>query len=307
MFSQAPQDNARTGGTGVKGSSLGRGLYFGPIAPRFYAFSASYNCWKEDATLQGLVIDPQSVRFDIQGFYNWTAKFDAPPPETYSYSKGSKGVRDGATAKTIRRTLQERPRVVPVFIYVALHTERHDEHRFFMPANRPGESAGPVPQRMISYTEFSELLSASSNPSSVALLTESCYSDNTMHLPYRYLVERVDGELRVLQEETGYPKHDWESKPLMVQFAATSPDEQAAWYPSTGAVYTQALFKYPVGQDLGFEKMMIRIQKSMDAVCKHPQRHVVYSSRIIQNNEDILSEMGFKLKPSSGTEPDHSN
>lgn len=77
-------------------------------------------------------------------------------------------------------------------------------------------------------------------------------------LPFKNFVERVNGKLYLRQEETGYPQGDG-SKPLVVscpydihnssityifdekvQFAATMPNEGAAWYRSSGAVYTQA-------------------------------------------------------------------
>lgn len=251
----------------------------------------------------------------MQEFYYWTAKFAAPPPETYSFSKGRKGERDGATATTIRKVLREKPSGVPVFIYVGLHTELYgkNENRFFIPANRPGDLSGPDPRRMISYDEFSKLLSASSSPSPMALLTESCYSDNLMRLPFKYSVERVDGVLRMRQEETGFSgKDERELKPLVAHFAATTPDKRAACY-KIGAVYTQAFFKDAVREAQGFEDMMIKIQESMDTTFEQnksregpqlSQQHVVYTSRIIQKDEDIWSALEFDLKAPIAAEPD---
>lgn len=287
-------------------SSLQRGLLFGLLVARFYGFSASYDCWKDDKDLH---IDPTSVKCDMQAYYYWTGKLHAQSPETYSYSTGGK---DRATAATIRKALKERPSGVPVFVYLALHTERcgTSDNRFFLPPIpiRPGDLPKPSLKRMISYTEFSELLSASSSSSPVALLTESCYNDNVMHLPFKNFVERVNGKLYLRQEETGYPQGDG-SKPLVVQFAATMPNEGAAWYRSSGAVYTQAFFKESVREDPGFEHMMIRIQKSMDATFEQKesraerrlsQQHVVYSSRMIGKDEDILLALELKPEPDEG-------
>lgn len=263
---------------------------------------ATYSCFSghSDKDLEDLVIKLESAKIDVGRMYHWGAQFAGLGIDMYWYSKG----RDRATAATIRDTVEKRPQDLPVIIYLALHTEvHHDGRRVFLPADCPENLSQFQPRHMICYSELCRLLSARSSAASIVLLTESCYSDNIMQLPFRYFVKLVDGELQMREEATGCPGKDkWESKPLMVQFAATMPNEQAAWYESTGAPFTQAFCNYSVRRDLGFEKMVIKMQEFINK-CRPSQTHVVYSSRKIQKDEDIWSALGLELKLPASIEP----
>lgn len=280
----------------------------------FVGFSASYHRWHRhpNEVLQDLFIDPKSAKLDVEKLCRWADGFDGLNARTYSYTRD----RDRATAGTIRCALKEllQSSGVPGIIYLALHTEVLEiegrKERFFLPADSPDDLSqlDSKSKSVIFYSKLSQWLLASSGLSSITLVTESCYSDNIMRLPFMCFVERVGEELRVRWKETRFlGKREWEAGRLLVQFAATMPEHKAAFF-STGAVYTQALCKNSPRHDLSFNAMMIAIQDWMDTTLRPlgyaSQQHVLYSSRVIREDENIWSALGLKLKPPIDSEPD---
>ncbi|CUA67685.1 hypothetical protein RSOLAG22IIIB_13522 [Rhizoctonia solani] len=287
------QDNYQRPGSKLFGSLRG-------ILPEVqcHAALATYpgRAWSDGSDMS---ISPACVTPDALRITDWTRRFnrgaligyhDIPNP------CGRKNATPEPSAENMRKIFEE-PRGLPTLIYMSGHTDSVGGERFYITSDAVVEG-GYDSTRIIYYSEISEKLLLEHHEEPVILVTDMCKCDNLMKLPYVYSYENGRVTCAETQYHTGV---EWDSVDV-VHFAATSPDQKAAFF-SCGSVYNSALCKVLPERRLSLEETVKSIQIQMDVMLGKdpeylPQNHRVYSSRKF-DGDDFFGTLGFSVRHNS--------
>ncbi|CAE6531157.1 unnamed protein product [Rhizoctonia solani] len=235
---------------------------------------------------------------DARRTTTWTGQFNRTLIGYHDITdaSGRKNPACEPSAENMRKLLED-PRDLPTFIYVSGHTDSSNGEKFYLTSDCVVNGSYDS-SRVIPYSEFRDKLLLEHHQEPVVLVTDVCDCDNLMKLPYVYSYE--NGKVTCTKTEY-HNGADWDSLDV-VHFAATSPNQQAAFFAS-GSVYNQALHSVSLEKGLSLEETVRHIQIQMDELLgvdpkKYPsQTHRVYSSRKFDGN-DFFGTLGFSYKQS---------
>ncbi|CAE6359120.1 unnamed protein product [Rhizoctonia solani] len=249
--------------------------------PQCYVLTNGYP--KNDLTLK-----LESIAEDSNGLRFRMLQFD-PEPDFWQYNDTHKGGSRPANYARIWKTLGV-IRHGPTFIYISGHSQETSRGEL---AYVPADHLTTDP-KLFPYETMRQLLLLKS-PSSLPLLfvTEACYCDNFLRLPYVLVFK--DNEVR--WQKTGYPALGEGSSAVVVHCAATSPGEQAVSF-ENGAVFTKAFYNIDPRDELSLMDIAKRLQENVNKVLAADTTNVrtqspkVYCSQIM-NDPHFFKAMGF--------------
>ncbi|CAE6359097.1 unnamed protein product [Rhizoctonia solani] len=242
-----------------------------------------------------MVLSSEGINKDLQAL-RYFADSVGHDPDTKPYVKVYCDKEKYNPADESRvRTVMQIPRKLPTFIYLAGHTETQKGGQLaYAPADCLNPSS-PGELKLIPYETIRQWLLSGSHSESLVFVTEVCYCENFLRLPYVLTLE--GGEAR--WEKTEY-HGSFEANPKgdVVHFAATSPGEQAMTFPSTGSIFTKAFCYIDPKEKLSLKTISEQLQKNVNKLLsgsqQNPQNPKVYSSRIIED-PNFFAAMGFFL------------
>ncbi|CAE6438787.1 unnamed protein product [Rhizoctonia solani] len=188
-------------------------------------------------------------------------------------------------------------RQAPTLLYLSGHTEVIGQEHIYLTLDSL-QQGGISSDMALRYSEMGRQLVSRGSSKPLIWVTEIDECDNFTELPYVYRCEA--GQVKC--EKTGF-KWPW-GKAQALHFAATSPNQRAITFEgSSGAIYTSALQRVTLGQDLSLGEIALNIQLTMDellecARCPETQQHRIYSSHRF-DQDDLFTALGFTLRPSS--------
>lgn len=204
-----------------------------------------------------------------------------------------------AEAQHIREVLGT-PRIASTIVYLIGHTMRLDNGEFVY---LPAECFKNGPQRPmgIPYSEMRDLILKDPNPAPLLFVGDFCNCINILRLPY---VLCHDGANSSWKEVEGCTPSSWPSNKVVLHFAATSVDQLAHEFESSGGIFTRQFCNISPRQSITLGERSRLIQGWMDAFFNDyevlnpgkrlAQQHQVYSSHKQDLNDTrLFRHMGF--------------
>ncbi|CAE6438782.1 unnamed protein product [Rhizoctonia solani] len=228
-------------------------------------------------------ICPESIDKDVNKLRHWIRQLE-PSPDLYQYKDNyePKGEIRRADYEKIRRALKL-TRKSPTIIYIAGHTELKDGAPVYIPADHLDPSTTGSP-KVIPYEYMAQLLLKQTHSAALLFVTEVCYCDNFLRLPY--MLEYEGDEVR--WKKTGHPELSAQPSTTVVHFAATAPGERSESFKSRGAAFTTAFHNINPREELSLGDIGKRLQEGINRasgrdgikkpIAQHPK---IYCSRIM--------------------------
>ncbi|EUC64515.1 ICE-like protease (caspase) p20 domain protein [Rhizoctonia solani AG-3 Rhs1AP] len=297
--------HGKTSGVGrPKRSPSLLGSFTGILHPQYYILTNGYPAYADhpNSESRNMAIDQGSIGRDIRGLSYLFKKLD-PEADIKIYCDRKK--YSCADENQIRTVLQT-PRKLPTAIYLGGHTENTGltaqnqptcDRLAYAPADYIEDSPSGQ-DKLISYETIRQLLLKDPSSAPLLFITETCKCDNYLRLPF--LLEFEGNEARWVKTE--YHDSFIGNSSDIVHFAATSPEEYALSFPSTGAVFTQALcnIKIDSSKQLSVKDIARQLRGNVGKILKDPtssgeirtQRPMIYCSREM-DDPDFFKALGF--------------
>ncbi|CAE6447628.1 unnamed protein product [Rhizoctonia solani] len=184
-----------------------------------------------------------------------------------------------------KRTVMKTPRKLPTFIYLSGHTETQasateplGSQLAYAPADYL-DAPSPDQPKLITYETMRQWLLNNSHSESLLFLTEVCYCENFLQLPY---VLEINGDEAQWTKTNYYGSFKGNSSDIVsmidtlqfiyayivfeVHFAATSPGEQAMSFGTTGSVFTKAFCYIDPKEDRSLKAIAQQLQENVNKI-----------------------------------------
>ncbi|KEP50666.1 hypothetical protein V565_075650 [Rhizoctonia solani 123E] len=303
------QNNATNPEPSGPSSSLSRSLS-GSLHPRCSLLTNGYSAHAKhaDQNMRDMVLNPEAIKHDLRGLNHWITQLAPNTKPSFELYCDRKKYRPADETRI--RTVMQTPRKLPTFIYLAGHTET--DISVTGPSNgqlayAPDdclEASDSDQLKLIAYETMRQWLLNSSHSESLLFLTEVCYCENFLQLPY---VLELNGDETQWTKTSYYGSFKGNSSDI-VHFAATSPGEQAMSFGTIGSVFTKAFCYVDPKEVRSLKAIAQQLQKNVNEILSGSSRQKsqnvkIYSSRMI-DDPHFFATLGFFLS-SSGVEDDY--
>ncbi|KAH7333939.1 hypothetical protein B0J17DRAFT_631478 [Rhizoctonia solani] len=295
-------------------STLVRSLT-GPLQPRCYLFANAYpeHAKHIDKEVKDMVINQQSIKFDLQGLFYWIGQLDLETKIPFKLYCDDEN-RTPAKLKRIGSKVAGHTETKTIA------TQPPDVQLTYVPADHLDVS--PSAQlKLIPYETMRQWLLNNLHSESLLFITEvgldlerSLYWGANLIVfdklsialssgPPLYKVSHTKLSTTEVKHGGRKPTITAASKEsraifvIKVHFAATSPGERAMCFGDIGAIFTKAFYNINPNEPLALKNIAEKLQRNVDTIMSsHPQRNSqrpkIYSSRIIDEPHFFVA-LGF--------------
>ncbi|CEL57111.1 hypothetical protein RSOLAG1IB_08343 [Rhizoctonia solani AG-1 IB] len=282
--------------TGRRRRSTLEGSLTGVLRPRCYTLTNGYPTHEghENKDIRDMVIKPDSIDTDMRLLRSWIHSLNSDVDLWESCDKPGYKRADSARIVKILKITQGQP----TFIYISGHSEHGatDSELVYAPADYLSFTSGQP--TVVHYAKMAQLLLRRSHSGPLLLVTEVCFCENFLKLPY--FLNYKDGE--VSWERTGCLDSFAEDSRAIVHFAATAPGERAMSF-SNGAVFTKQFCKIRPDNKLSLKDIAKQLHEEIDraldkcGIEKEKKQHPrIYCSRKL-DGPHFYDEIGLCSSP----------